>query len=369
MIQLRKYLVPCLSILLLVSCSFPGIAAPQVQPGAALPVNPPLLVQAPDGSTGTPTPFRPQEITPTVLPTDFPATSTPTITASPVPSTTVSKSWADYPGPSVWPDIAIPAPAGLLPQPSGQVNILLMGSDQRPTDGGFRTDTLLLATLNPKDGTANITSFPRDLYVYIPGWTIQRINTAHAHGGFELTQLTFEYNFGVRPDHYVLVNFSTFSEVIDDIGGIDVNVARPFTDQRDKHGDYTVYAGVRHMDGETALWYVRARYTTNDFDRGRRQQEVLQALFVKMLSLNAVSKAPQLYDTYRRNVTTDLTLNDVTPLLPLAATLSDTSRIHHYYIAPEQVIPYLNINGAQVLIPNRPLVMEVMHQALNCPQP
>ncbi|MFQ5615056.1 MAG: LCP family protein, partial [Anaerolineales bacterium] len=75
-----------------------------------------------------------------------------------------------------------------------------MGSDQRPGEGGFRTDTILLLTLNPGQGIVNITSFPRDLYVYIPGWTMQRINTAPQHGGFELMAATFGYNLGVHPD-------------------------------------------------------------------------------------------------------------------------------------------------------------------------
>ena len=104
--------------------------------------------------------------------------------AVPTPSPTaamVAEDWGYFPGPSVPLSIAVGPPASPIPQPEGQVNILLLGSDQRPGDYGFRTDTILLLTLNPNDGTANLTSFPRDLYVYIPGWTTQRINTAQAH--------------------------------------------------------------------------------------------------------------------------------------------------------------------------------------------
>jgi LCP family protein required for cell wall assembly len=326
----------------------------------------PFLIEAPANATPTATPFQPLPPTPTYLPTHYP-TAVPTLKPTKAPRGDIAKTWADYPGPTLWPDIDIPAPVGLLAQPAGQVNILLLGSDQRPNDGGFRTDTMVLLTLNPKAGTANMTSYPRDLYVYIPGWTVQRINTAFQHGGFEALALTFEYNFGVRPDYFALINFWSFTEVIDSLGGIDVVVETPLTDQRTGRGFFTMPAGVNHMDGETALWYVRSRLSTSDFERTQRQQEVVRAIFVKLLSLNAISRAPQLYQIYQDNVTTDLTLDVITPLLPLAAQVSDTSRINAYYIGRGQVIPWTNTNGAQVLLPIREKVLEVMRQALNSP--
>jgi len=277
------------------------------------------------------------------------------------------KSWEDYPGPMLWPDIEVPPPTGILSQPAGQVNILLLGSDERPNEGGLRTDTILLATLNPAAGTAHLTAFPRDLYVYIPGWTVQRINTAYGWGGFEALALTFEYNFGVRPDHYVMINFRSFEQVIDSLGGIDVNVAVTLTDHRDGYGNYTVPAGLVHMDGETALWYVRARYTTSDFDRGRRQQEVLQAIFDRSMSLNALQSAPELYEIYRQNVVTDMTFEQIAPLLPLAAQVGSGANVQRYAIGPAQVMDWVNYSGAQVLLPIPEAVLEVMKQALNSP--
>ena len=279
-----------------------------------------------------------------------------------------SKSWSDYPGPVVWPDIQIPPPTGILPQPSGQINILLLGSDQRPYEGGLRTDTIMLLTLNPAAGTANLTSFPRDLYVYIPGWTVQRINTAFGYGGFQMLATTMEYNFGVRPDYYALVNLWSFVEVIDSLDGIDVQIGQDLCDHRDDYGTYCVQAGTQHMHGETTLWYVRSRYTTNDLDRNRRQQEVTLALFARLLSLNGLSRVAELYDIYQDNVTTDMSFKQMTDLLPLAAQLTDFSRIHHYYIGFEHVIPWVNYSGAQVLLPVREAVLQVMRQALNSSQ-
>lgn len=330
-----------------------------------------LLAVAPPGSTATPTPFQPIPPTPTYLPTTYPTpqiTSQATITITTTVHGGESKSWGDYPGPVIWPDIQIPPPTGILPQSDGQVNILLLGSDQRPYEGGFRTDTIILLTLNPSAGTANLTSLPRDLYVYIPGWTVQRINTAFGYGGFDALALTMEYNFGVHPEHYVLINLWSFESVIDQLGGIDVQVGQALCDHRDRYGNYCVPAGTVHMDGETALWYVRSRYTSNDMERNRRQQEVLVAGFQRLLSLDGIRRAPELYEIYKASVETDMKFEDLSVFLPLAKDLKDFSRIHRYYISYRQVTDWITYSGAQVLLPIRDAVIEVMKQALNSGQ-
>jgi LCP family protein required for cell wall assembly len=322
------------------------------------------LVVAAANATLTPTPFQPLQPTPVITPTIHPRSlgeESPVSTGS-----NSGRAWGSYPGPSAPAAIAIPPPMGLFDQPEGQTNILLMGSDQRPDTGGFRTDVLLLLTLNPSEGTVNLTSFPRDLFVYIPGWTMERVNTAQARGGFELTALTFEYNFGVRPDHWALINFSGFTTIINALGGINVQVAQPLSDQREGYGTYYVPAGTVHMDGSTALWYVRSRYTSSDFDRTRRQQEVIQAVFFRLMSLDGVTKAPQLYQQYQQAILTDMSLDDIIPLLSLATKLADGGEINRYAIGPGQVTSWVNpLNGAQVLLPNRTAVREIMQQALN----
>jgi LCP family protein required for cell wall assembly len=255
---------------------------------------------------------------------------------------------------------------GLIQQPDHQINIMLLGADARPGEQIGRTDTIMLVTINTELGTVNITSFPRDLYVYIPGWTVQRINTAFSHGGFKLLQDTFEYNFGVRPDYYALIRFEAFKDLIDNLGGIDVYVNNTLTDQRDGYGDnYTIYAGNNHMDGETALWYVRSRHSSSDFERTKRQQEVIMGLFRRFLRFDIVTKAPQLFDAYSQSVNTNLPFDVAAPLLPLAAQLSDTSKVNHYYISRAEVISYRTSTGAQVLLPQYNLIRTVMEQALN----
>lgn len=357
-------------MMMIFGCTLPGLNI--VLPVSSVGRDTPIILVDASGFPPTPTPFQPIPPTPTYLPTDFliltppPA---PELMLSPTPSTIQEeiRTWEDYPGPTQWPDIDIPAPVGILSQPAGQVNILLLGSDLRPGRSGYRTDTILLLTLNPSQGTASLTSFPRDLYVYIPGWTIQRLNAAQAHGGFNMTALTFEYNFGVRPDHYILIDMSAFPNVIDNLGGVDVSVGQTLTDHRDSYGDYTVYAGVVHMDGETALWYVRSRASTNDFDRSRRHQEVLQACYDKLLSLDGISRAPDLFNLYNQSVSTDMTFDQMAEFLPLAAELRDSSRLHRYAIGSGEVQNFTNTNGAQVLLPIRDAILGIIRQALNSP--
>ncbi|MBE0410879.1 MAG: LCP family protein [Anaerolineales bacterium] len=348
-------------ILLLVGCNIPWpLAAPA--PIIVPPTSQAPIVYAPKDATATATPFQPLPVHPTTNPSRLvvPNTPRPIPTATPVP-------WGNFPGPSEPAPINIPPPAPPFPKKPGQVNIVLLGSDQRQDRAGFRTDTIVLLTLNTREGTASLTSFPRDLFVYIPGWTMQRINTAFPRGGFDTLAMTFEYNFGIRPDFYVMVNFWAFVEIIDNFGGINVQVASPLKDQRSGYEEFSVPAGLVHMDGETALWYVRSRYTSSDFERTRRQQEVIRAMFNRLVSLNAIKNAPNLYNTYRQSVRTNMGLVDITPLLPLAVKLSDNPQIQHYYISRSEVTNWVTPARAQVLLPNQDAVLEVIQKALSLP--
>ena len=340
-----------LFMVVLTSCSPKASAATETRV--------PVITAGPD-STATPTPFQP------VLaesPTSVVLESTPTVQVE-------KPIWGDYPAPQVFPYyLGIPAPADLVKQPKGQINILLLGSDQRPYDGGFRTDTMILITLSP-DGEVSLTSFPRDLYVYIPGWMMQRLNTAYGYGGFNSLAMTFEYNFGVKPDYFVLINFDGFRSIINSLGGVTVNVAQNFSDARDGYypNYYTVYAGPVYMDADTALWYVRSRYSSSDIDRLRRSQEVLQAIGLKLLSLDGLNRVPELYNAYKNNVDTNLSLEACLKLLPAINLLSDPSGIRRYVIGYQQAYDWVEPStGAQVLVPLYDEISVVMHQALNAP--
>ena len=230
-------------------------------------------------------------------------------------------------------------------QPAGQINILLLGADARPGQKLFRTDTIILATINPQLGTVNLLSFPRDLYINIPGKGQDRINTPYEYGGWPLLAKTFAYNFGITPDHYVVINFSNFKQLVDSLGGLDINVESPLTDYRYPHGYVTIPKGRVKMDADTILWYVRSRKTTNDLARNHRQQEVLQAIGEKLLSMNAVRRAPEFYSFYKDNVTTDLSFTDMIPFIPLAAGLADGSKLRHYYVGAGNVKNWITPGG------------------------
>lgn len=305
--------------------------------------------------------------TPAPLPTETPPPPLPELDGEADFISDQGRSWSDYPGSSIWPDFQVPPPAGVLGHPVNQVNILLLGSDQRPNDSGFRTDTIQLLTINPSEGTVKLTAFPRDLYVYIPGYTMQRINTAFGWGGFEALADTMEYNFGVRPDYYVLIRFDAFKDGIDSLGGVRVSVGKDFCDHMDDFGNFCVSASDYWMNGRTALWYVRARYSTSDLDRGRRQQEILEAAFRSIVSINGLSRVPELYDIYTQNITTNVDLHLITYLLPVALRQANSPDINNYSIGREQVYDWINSYGSMVLVPLREPVMEVMREVISGP--
>ncbi|MEA4908144.1 MAG: LCP family protein [Anaerolineaceae bacterium] len=305
------------------------------------------IVTADPNASATPTPFQPAPPTATVT-----ASATPEVTATLPPTE----------------ELYTPTPTGLgtLQMPEGITTIALLGSDERQ-GGGFRTDVILLLILNPEQKTASLVSFPRDLYVTLPYWGMNRINTAFIYGGFQMFADTMEYNFGIRPQHYILTNFNGFTSIIDSLGGIDVDAALNLNDKCDLPQNEAGYCsagpGLVHMDGPTALWYVRSRYSTSDFDRTRRAQEAIAALFKSLLSVNAIERAPEIYAQYRSSVETDLSLDDILPAASLAVQIGQPENIHHYLITPAEAYPSYAENGAQVLIPNYEAIRQIILRA------
>jgi polyisoprenyl-teichoic acid--peptidoglycan teichoic acid transferase len=307
--------------------------------------------------------------TPTSTPifvVSVPANATPTLTPFQP---------ADWSAPA--PDESVdvqPPPSGqsssssdLIPQPAGQVSIVLLGSDQRPDQGDFRTDVMILVTLRP-DHTVSLVSFPRDLYVYLPGLNSQRMNAAMEFGGFDMLSATMEYNFGVRPQHYILTNFSGFQSIVDSLGGVDVSVAQTLSDARTGYPNgFTVDSGQHHMNGEMALWYVRSRYSTSDFDRLRRAQEVMVAISQKIFSVYGLSHLSETYAAFRSAVITDLTLDDAISLLPLLEAL-DPNRVNRFAITTDQATPWIDPNsGSYYLLPQPDAIREMLQQAIGAP--
>lgn len=339
-----------LTALLFLSILLAGCAFPVNQSSLSTPIPiSDLLINANSVYPPTPTPFQPILPTPTAGPTITPAISyesTSDVTQEP-PATQIPK----------------------LVKPEGQVNILLLGSDWR-SGNGYRTDVILLLSLNTKTGTATLVSFPRDLYVEIPGVGMERINAAQEYGGFALTSETFMKNFGIEIDHYMLTSFSGFINIVDTLGGIDVFSSKELYDlcalpQAVNDYCYVPY-GNNHLNGQTALWYVRSRHSSSDFDRTRRAQEVIIAIFQKAMSLNALARGPELFELFQNSVDTDISVGTVLELLPLGSKLmSDPSLIKRFAIGSGQVYNYVvPATGAMVLVPDEALVNQLLKQAL-----
>ena len=214
---------------------------------------------------------------------------------------------------------------------------------------------------------------------------MQRINAAYQHGeastypgnGFQLLGDTIHYNLGIKVDHTALVDFAGFQQVIDTMGGIDVPTSCEYTDWRLKSPDlnpeeeenwelHTVGPGMEHMEGELALWYVRSRLRSSDFDRGRRQQDVLRAIFQRGIQLDMLTRIPQLYQDFQDTLVTDLSLEDILALVPLASTLN-TAQIRSYYINNDMVTGWRSPQGASVLIPKADPLSGLLTRALSPP--
>lgn len=249
-------------------------------------------------------------------------------------------------------------------QGTDRVTILLMGADTRPSERGNdrpRSDTIMLLMADPANHQASVLSIPRDVYVDIPGYGLHRVNTAYFLGGGPLAMRTIEYNFGVRVNHYALIEFDVFTTLVDEIGGVDVNVPKAIYDPSYPDANYGydpfyIEAGMQHLDGATALKYVRTRHADSDFNRAQRQQDVLFAIRDKVLSLDMlptlVEKAPVLYASLQQSIDTDLSIEQMISLAVLAKDIPRES-IRSGVVGADYVMSYETPEGARVEIPNR----------------
>lgn len=199
------------------------------------------------------------------------------------------------------------------------VSILIMGVDESKTrekeyGTATRTDALLLATINKNDKSVKLLSIPRDSRVYIPSRKKEdKITHAHVFGGVDSTIDTVERFLDVPVDYYVKFNFESFIEIVDSLGGIDVDVPVTFTEQDSKDNADAIHLekGHQHLNGEEALALARTRHIDSDYMRGQRQQLVLEAIAEKALSVNSIDKLGDLLDAVDNDIKTNLTFDDM----------------------------------------------------------
>lgn len=264
-----------------------------------------------------------------------------------------------------------------------RVNILVLGVDQRGQEAGpWRTDTMMVLSVDPASQSAGLLSIPRDLWVDIPGYEQNRINTAYVlgetnaypGGGPALAKKTVQYNLGEPIHYYVQLNFTAAEQLVDLVGGVDVYVEREIDDPLypdESYGYDPLYipAGWQHMDGKLALKYARSRHGSSDFDRARRQQQLMLAVRDKVTRLELLPglllRAGDIARTLGSAVQSDLTLDQVVRLAQLAIDI-EPDRIRSAVIDSSMTYNWITPSGAQVLVPDRER-MAVLHSLIFSP--
>ncbi len=207
-----------------------------------------------------------------------------------------------------------------------KIIVMIMGVDEREDDVG-RSDTLMVATLDPKKKKAALLSIPRDTRVKIRGYGFDKINSAYAYGGYELTKDTVEDLIGVHMEHHILINIKSFKKIIDAIGGVDINVEKRmyYEDVWDDDGGLLIdlQPGPQHMDGNTAITYVRYRDEEGDIGRIRRQQKFMQAVMDRITSPAIIPRIPSIIKEVISSVETDLSMKQ---LIEFATSLKDAQK-------------------------------------------
>ena len=266
--------------------------------------------------------------------------------------------------------------------------ILAMGWDRRPTDpadAAYRTDTMMLISIDPATATIGVLSIPRDLYVVVPGYSqLQRINSAYVLGelrqpgyGPDLTMQTVQYNLGMRVHDYIIVDFNTFTTVIDAIGGIDIDNPSTINDPQYPnmyygYDPFYLPAGVHHLDGATALKYARTRHGNSDFDRAERQQQVIRAVRDQIVNFGnlpqLIVSAPTIWASVREGLRTGLDFEQVLQLGWYVKDIPMTS-VRMGVIDERYTYFYTTPRGESVVVPDRnligPLMLEIFGPTYN----
>jgi polyisoprenyl-teichoic acid--peptidoglycan teichoic acid transferase len=250
-----------------------------------------------------------------------------------------------------------------------------MGLDERDWElgvGAPRTDTMILLTVDPLSNTAGMLSIPRDLFVSIPGFDPDRINTAYRYGetyqlpggGPALAVATVEQLLGAKIDFYAEVDFTTFERMIDEIGGLKIDITEPIeVDPIGEKPPRILQPGRTTLPGYLALAYARSRKSEGgDFDRARRQQQVILAIRERILSFDLipilVTKAPILYNQLASGVDTNMTLEQAIRLSLLAKDIP-LENIRKEVIGEEHIVFFTTPEGDQVLKPRPDAIREL----------
>lgn len=250
-------------------------------------------------------------------------------------------------------------------QEPDRFDVLVMGlrgeNDPDAKDGGaLLTDTMMVLSYDKITKKVSIISIPRDLYVKIDKNKKDKVNSAyeygyyHKNGGLSYTKELISKITGVYIDKSLLLDFSSFEKIIDQVDGIDIILTSPFTEKQQWGYEFTLPAGPNHLDGKNALYYARSRFSSSDFDRSRRQQEVIFALKNKLTNMNFWSdplKTLSILNSIRSNIKTDINIWNTKELLGLANDVDSSGKVQKYVMTTDNLLYESRINGSYVLLP------------------
>ncbi|MFC0215952.1 LCP family protein [Paenibacillus chartarius] len=239
-----------------------------------------------------------------------------------------------------------------------RVNILLLGGDPRGATKNDlpRSDSMIVVSIDPVTKQGHLFSILRDTYVKIPGEGEDRINTAISYGGPNLAMKTVGDLLGIPIQYYVYTDFDGFIALVDSIGGIDLEVEKDMKyidSYDDRKYDINLKKGFQHLDGKTALQYVRFRHdATSDFTRTERQRKFLQAVAVKLQSTSSLIKLPVILNSIDPYIETNLSIGDMVKLGGLGFELK-ANGVASKQLPPTELLQEKTVRGAEVITANK----------------
>lgn len=291
--------------------------------------------------------------------------------------TTVGETSVDEEAPSASDDAPEDSAARVAPEPAGNpldetTNILILGSDRRPDTPNWRTDVMMIVALDQERGRAGVISIPRDVYVdEIPNHQPNRINVVDYlgeqdepdGGGPALLGDIIQERMGVRIDHFVRFDFDSFRDVVDALGGVEVDVDCEFRGYIEDEGGWLVLEpGLNRLTGNQAMIYVRDRELTGgDLQRARRQQRFVWAVRNQVLTENMIGRLPALYSALSGAIDTDLGLIRTLQLTRFAVGL-DADDLYGMVVGPPEMIAEGWRNGMAVFVPDWPVIADNVQQ-------
>ncbi|MDY6873001.1 MAG: LCP family protein [Chloroflexota bacterium] len=285
----------------------------------------------------------------------------PSLTQTPDPLTESQPTLGIFDPPGVDPATEIPPALTGLDLSDEILVWMLLGSDTEPPFTG-RTQAIHLLFIHPRFSKASLVSIPGNLYVYIPGYTMQRLNTAYAIGGIDTLRDTLAYNFGIKPSRFVLAHPGDLQWLVDDLDTVNLTVFYPIPQFCGG-----IRAGLVQMDGPLALCYASYIDGMDEVDRMQRQQQLLRVIFRKLTVEGYVTRLPLLYASYEGWIKTDLSLEELLGYIPLSLRLADPDRISYYMIGWDALtiweVP--GYSQAKVFLPDRDVIRQTLQQAID----